>query len=115
MLLNRKWPRVEGHAKERNIGQIASPCFANRVRKKEGDDLFERVGSAQVKKFQWPMKTSPRNINGRISEEEELVDTRDKGSQNGAKGPSTESRRGHHWIIRVGDRRSNFNVRRIIL
>jgi hypothetical protein len=38
------------------------------------------------------MKTSPININGRISEEEELVDTRDKGSQNGAKDPSTESR-----------------------
>ena len=80
MLLNRKWPRVEGDAEERNIRQIASPCFADRVRKKQGDHLFERVGSARVKHFQWPMKTSPRKINGRISEEEELVDSRDKGS-----------------------------------
>jgi hypothetical protein len=38
------------------------------------------------------MKTSPRKIKGRISEVEELVDTRDKDSQNGAKDPSTESR-----------------------
>jgi hypothetical protein len=115
VLLNREWPRVEGHAEERNIRQIASPCFADRVRKKQGDHLFERVGSAQGKKFQWPMKTSPGNLNGRISEVEELVDTRDEDSQNDAKDPSTESRRGHHRIIRVGDRRSNFNVRRIIL
>ena len=92
VLLNRKWPRVEGHAEERNIRQIASPCFADRVSKKQGDDLFERVGSARGKTFQWPMKTSPRKINGRISEVEELVDTREKGSQNEAKDPSTESR-----------------------
>ena len=51
VLLNREWPRVDGHAEERNIRQIASPCFADRVRKKQGDHLFERVGSAQGKNF----------------------------------------------------------------
>ena len=61
------------------------------------------------------MKTNPKKANGRISEEEELIDTRDKGSQNEAKDPSTESRRGHHRIISVGDRRSNLKVRRVIL
>ena len=92
VLLNCEWPRVEGHAEDRDIRQIASPCFADRVRKKQGNDLFERVESARKNKFQWSMKTSPRKINGRISEVEELIDTRGKGSQNEAKDPSTESR-----------------------
>ena len=49
MLLNRERSRIEGYAKERNIRQIASPCFADRVSKKQGDDLFGRVGSAYGK------------------------------------------------------------------
>jgi hypothetical protein len=45
VLVNREWSRVEGHTKERNVRQIVSPCSADRVSKKQGDNLFERVGS----------------------------------------------------------------------
>jgi hypothetical protein len=115
MLFNSEWSRVKGHAKERNLRQIASPCFANRVSKKEGDELHKWVRSAWQTRFQWTMKTSLDNWRSRISEIEELVETSDKGSTNDADDPSTESRRGHHRIIHVGDSTSNFNVRRFVL
>lgn len=58
--------------------------------------------------------TNLGDVYGRVSEEEELVDTRDKDSPHDAHNPCAESRCRHGRIICVGHGGPDFGVRRLI-
>jgi hypothetical protein len=60
-------------------------------------------------------KTDLSNDDGRVSKKEELVDSWDYDGPSEAKYPSTECRRGHGWVIGIGNRGADFGIWRLIL
>ena len=55
------------------------------------------------------------DVDGGVSEEEELVHARNEDSPNKTEDPSTDGRRRHRGIICVGDRRTDFWIWGFIL
>jgi hypothetical protein len=72
-----------------------------------GPNLIQQRGYNQ---FKQQRKTNRVNNDGRISEVEELVDTRNDDGPNETDNPSAESRRRHCGIIGIGNRRPDFNI-----
>jgi hypothetical protein len=61
-----------------------------------------------------PLKTNRRDEGTGISEGEELVDSENEDSPNEANDPSTQSRRRHQRVVRVGNRGPDFGVWRLL-
>lgn len=88
MLLTGEFARVD----ER--GEPISPELAKRVGNELGDDLI--------------------NIDGWLTEGEQLIDQSTKAGEENANGPGADSVDGFGRVIMRGDDSTNFNVRRVV-
>jgi hypothetical protein len=113
MFFNCEWPRVEGDAKDRNIGHITGPHFAHGETEKNDDDLLISISTRN--KSQKLFITNSINLNGRGSDEKDLIDTREKDSPDKANGPCAKSRRRHPRIVSVGNSSPDFEIWGFIL
>lgn len=61
------------------------------------------------------MRTHVANEDGRVAEEEELVEARHDNGEDEADDPGAQSRRGHRRIVCVRNGRAHLGVRRVVL
>ncbi len=101
MLLDGEWPRIKGNAEQGNIRKITSPGFANGESQHLWNNLFsqDRFSNQGPKKGRLKRRgkknTHLGNVDGGVSEEEELVRARNEDGPDETDDPSTEGRRRH--------------------
>ena len=111
VLFDSEWSRVERDTEDGNPRHVTSPQLEHREGQQQRDILVwpKRDSAKGIQPIQTG-KTNRVNIDGRISEEEEAVDTRKDDGPNETDNPSAESRRRHCRIIGIGNRRPDFNI-----
>jgi hypothetical protein len=116
MLLNGKRPRIKRDTEEGNIRQVVSPGLANWETQQLSEKLISRLVTGNPKRdTEGNIFTNRTDGDGGVSEKEELVHARNEDSPNKTEDPSTEGRRRHRGIICVGNRTTDFWIRRFIL
>lgn len=113
MFLHRKRTRVDRDTENLDVGQELCPCLTQGEGQQLCYNLFFVIST--TRNLAYITDTHACDRDGRIPEEEELVQAGDNDSPYETESPCTECRNGHLGIIGVGDGGTDLGIRRVIL